>query len=176
LPLPREKLYRVPMTLDASQSLSPLARRLTLLGIAPQGLAFITALSGEEWRWIGLATAYAYAAFIFSFLGGMWWGLAFSNAHAPSKTQTPSERHTPGWIFVVAVCPSLIALATYLPWVIGWAWPGPSLLILGLGLIASPVVDRAIAQHIALPQGWMKTRWEASLALGGMTMVLAALA
>ena len=108
-------------------------------------------------RWGALAIGYAYAALIFSFLGGVWWGLALRQDKAPL------------WIYVVAVLPSLIGVATYLPWIWGYRWPGPSLIILGLLVAASPLVDLKIGGS---PAGWMQLRWILSLGLGSLTVVL----
>ena len=59
----------------------PLSRRARLLGYAgqlPQVFALIL-LADPETRWIALAGGCGYAALIFSFLGGIWWGIAVSN-------------------------------------------------------------------------------------------------
>ena len=118
------------------------------------------ALGGPETRYIGLAVGYLYAALIFSFLGGSWWGIAVATRGAPD------------WIYGAAVMPSLIALATGIPWANGGTWPGPSLIILGLCLLASPLVDRRIATISAFPHGWFTLRIGLSLVLGTLTIVL----
>lgn len=126
-------------------------------GLLPQVLALYLFWSGGEWGWIALAGGFAYAALIFSFLGGVWWGQALSNPTAPK------------WTFVVAVLPSLIGLGLFLPWTLGWAWPEPSLLWLGLFLMASPLVDRALG----LGEGeWIRLRWHLSIGLGLLTLAL----
>ncbi len=53
------------------------ARILGFAGLAP-ALACLAGvfIGGGEWRYISLAAGFGYAAVIFSFLGGMWWGLA----------------------------------------------------------------------------------------------------
>jgi hypothetical protein len=141
--------------------LSPAARWLGLAGIAPQALAMLAVLSGDESRWVALAAAYGYAAFIFSFLGGLWWGIGISQAKPPP------------WIFGVAVAPSLIAFATYLPWIWGLDWPQPALMVLGLCLVTSPLVDHALIKAgMRFPSGWMAQRWVMSLGLGGLTGVM----
>ena len=141
--------------------LSPTALQLGYAGLLPQAFAVFLLLDGSEMRWIASAGGFGYAAIIFSFLGGLWWAMAMLNPAAPR------------WIFAVAVAPSLIALLTFLPWTWGWDWPGPSLLVLAAGLMASPLIDAQIVRHIALPDGWMRLRWHLSLGLGGMTGVLA---
>ena len=143
-------------------ALPKLAFRLGLAGLLPQAIALFLVMTDSEQRWSALAAGYGYAALIFSFLGGIWWGQALSIKNAP------------GWIYAAAVMPSLIALGTYLPWIYGREWPGPSLVVLGLCLIASPFVDRAIGRVMTLPGGWMKLRWILSGGLGGLTLLLAA--
>lgn len=136
-------------------------RRAQLLGYAgllPQAVALALVLSGGEWSWIALASSFAYAALIFSFLGGVWWGQALTATNPPV------------WSFAVAVLPSLIGLALFLPWTLGWPWPGPSLFWLGLLICASPLVDRSLALGDAL---WMRLRWHLSLGLGSLTLAIA---
>jgi Protein of unknown function (DUF3429) len=136
-------------------------------GLLPQIIAVMLVLSDSEYRWTGLAAAYGYAAFIFSFLGGIWWGFGVI---------ARKEGTAAGPIFILAVAPSLIAFASYLPWIWGWDWPGPSLAWIGLFLMASPLVDRWLKTRCHLPDGWMRMRWHLSLGLGGLTFLLAALA
>ncbi len=132
-------------------------------GILPQLIAAVLVFSGSEYRWTGLAAAYGYAAFIFSFLGGMWWGFGVG-----TRKQTASA----GPIFFAAVAPSLIAFFSYMPWIWGLDWPGPSMLLLGLCLMLSPLVDRWLQSQCHLPAGWMQMRWVLSLGLGGLTFAL----
>jgi hypothetical protein len=87
-----------------------------------------------EWREAALAIAFAYAALILSFLGGMWWGIA---AAAPAA----QRRKALGWLWIAAVLPSLVALACFLPWALDWAWPEPSLVMLGGALLVTLGVD-----------------------------------
>jgi cbb3-type cytochrome oxidase subunit 3 len=124
-------------------------------------------VSGSEYRWTGLALAYGYAAFIFSFIGGMWWALGAT---------TRRDDASANGIFALAVAPSLLALATYAPWILGWEWPGPSMAWLGFFLLLSPLADRWLSARCALPAGWMKLRWHLSIGLGGLTLLLAGLA
>lgn len=139
-------------------------RLLGLAGLLPPLLLTLVALFGPvEWQWSALAVAYAYAALIFSFLGGIWWGLAAAHKNAP------------GWIYVAAILPSLIALATYLPWILGLSWPGPSMLLLGLCLMGSPLVDRQLV-IAGIESAWMlRLRWILSLSLGVLTLTMAAI-
>ena len=142
-------------------SLPAAAKWLGYAGLLPQILAVAMILYDPTLEWIALAGGYGYAAFIFSFLGGVWWGLALNAANPPS------------WLYPVAVAPSLIALASYLPWIWGLEWPEPSLWILAIGLLLSPLVDRALARHFPLPDGWLRLRIHLSVGLGVLTLVLA---
>lgn len=137
------------------------AKWLGYAGLLPQAIAVAMLLNDSTLKWIAIAGGYGYAAFIFSFLGGVWWGLALNAANPPR------------WLYPVAVLPSLIALATYLPWIWGWNWPEPSLWILGTSLLLSPLVDHALAKHIALPDGWLRLRVHLSAGLGILTALLA---
>lgn len=139
------------------------ARALGYAGQLPQLLAVIL-LADPETRWIAMAGGFGYAALIFSFLGGVWWGVGISNPQAPR------------WIYVAAVLPSLIALAAYVPWIFGWDWPGPSLVVIGLCLMLSPSVDREMALKLPLPAGWVALRSRLSIGLGALTLMLGAAA
>ena len=149
------------IALKMTEILPRVALRFGFAGLLPQAIALFLVMTDSEQRWSALAVGYAYAALIFSFLGGVWWGQALSMKSAPS------------WIYAAAVAPSLIALATYVPWVIGAEWPGPSLVVLGICLILSPLVDRAIGQSVALPEGWMRLRLMLSTGLSALTLLLA---
>ena len=158
------------MTDSATFTLRPIPKAAFIAGYAgllPQLIAAMMALSGSEYQWTGLALAYGYAAFIFSFIGGMWWGLGAT---------TRNDDASANGIFALAVAPSLLAFATYLPWIWGLTWPGPSMAWLGFFLLLSPLGDRWLSSRCALPAGWMKLRWHLSIGLGGLTLLLAGLA
>jgi hypothetical protein len=148
----------------ATGGIPPIARLLGLSGLLPQLAAVVLLLTGDpQSRFSALAIAYAYAAIILSFLGGLWWGLA-------ARTDSP-----PRWLWFASVAPSLIALVTAWPWMVGLRWPGPSLVVLGLSLIAALVVDRALVRAGIAPPGWMALRVPLSLGLGILTMLAAIL-
>ncbi|MCM0000835.1 MAG: DUF3429 domain-containing protein, partial [Erythrobacter sp.] len=107
------------------------------------------------------AGGYAYAAAIFSFLGGVWWGQALASGRATTGA------------YVLAVMPSLIAVALFLPWTFGWEWPGPALLYLGALILASPLVDRALGY--AAPD-FLRLRWHLSIGLGVLSIALGLIA
>jgi len=143
--------------MDGQSSLSPAARALGYAGLVPQVLCLGLVLMGHEWRYSALAGGFAYAAAIFSFLGGVWWGQAVLSGRATTGA------------YLIAVMPSLIAVALFLPWTIGWEWPGPALFYLGALITLSPFVDRALG--FAAPD-FLKLRWHLSVGLGALTIVL----
>jgi hypothetical protein len=139
-------------------------RRLGLAGLMPQFVFMLAVWSGPgEWHWTALAAGWAYAALIFSFLGGMWWGIA--------ALRLADGAAVPGWLWLAAVLPSLLALVSFMPWVFGREWPGPSLAWLGLGLLVSPLVDRQIARLVA--PWWLRLRLMLSVGLAIPTLLLA---
>lgn len=139
------------------------ARLLGFAGLLPQFACVLAAWFGPpEWRWSALAIGWAYAAFVFSFLGGLWWGLA---------SGSPDEgRRAPTWLWIAGVMPSLIALATYIPWVFGASWPGPSLYLLGGAIMLSILVDARLVT--IRPVWWIALRLPLSLSLGVATILL----
>jgi hypothetical protein len=143
--------------MDGQNTLSPAARLLGYAGLLPQILCLAQILTGHEWRYSALAGGFAYAAAIFSFLGGVWWGQAVQSGRATTGA------------YLIAVVPSLLAVALFLPWTFGWEWPGPALLYLGALIALSPLIDRALG---FAAKDFMRLRWHLSLGLGGLTMVL----
>lgn len=143
--------------MDGQTTLSPAARVLGYAGLTPQIIGLAMVLSGHEWRYSALAGGFAYAAAIFSFLGGVWWGQAVQSGRASTGA------------YALAVLPSLLAVALFLPWTFGWSWPGPALLYLGALILASPLVDRALG---FAARDFLQLRWHLSLGLGGLTIAL----
>jgi Protein of unknown function (DUF3429) len=144
-------------THPAAASLSTAARALGYAGLLPQAFCVALVLSGHEWRYSALAGGFAYAAAIFSFLGGVWWGQALASGRATTGA------------YVLAVMPSLLAVALFLPWTFGWEWPGPALFYLGALIALSPMVDRALGY--AAPD-FLRLRWHLSLGLGALSIAL----
>lgn len=138
---------------------------LGLSGLAPQALCLgLVALSvdgGGPGVSVGLAAGCFYAALILSFLGGMWWMAGLLN---------DETRAGP---YVLAVLPSLAGWGALLPSVLGLNWPIPSLAMLGLLLLASPLVDAVIARRTAFPPGWLALRVVMATGLGALTLALA---
>lgn len=145
--------------------LPPFARLLGFAGLLPQAAALAMLLFADPGvKFAALSIAYAYAALILSFLGGLWWGLAAAHPRPPQ------------WLWLAAVAPSLFALASAIPWAIGGEWPGPSLLLLGCGLILSLLVDLRLSAIGIAPPGWMALRMPLSMGLGAMTVFVAEMA
>jgi Protein of unknown function (DUF3429) len=144
---------------------APLPRALLAFGLAgllPQAICLALVAHGGPERWVALAASCFYAAIILSFLGGLWW---MAGLLAGLRA---------GWVYGVAVVPSLIGFAALLPWCFGWNWPSPSLAVLGLTLLASPLVDCALARHMALPADWLRLRVIMASGLGLLTLLIAA--
>ncbi len=141
----------------STPSLSGAARALGYAGLLPQIICLGLVLMGHEWRYSALAGGFAYAAAIFSFLGGVWWGQAVQSGRATTGA------------YVIAVMPSLIAVALFMPWSFGWEWPGPALMYLGTLIALSPLVDRALG--FAAPD-FLRLRWQLSAGLGALTIAL----
>ena len=147
------------------QSVPALPRWLGLAGLLPQFTCVAVLYAGPaEWREAASAIAFAYAALILSFLGGMWWGIA---AAAPAA----QRRKALGWLWIAAVLPSLVALACFLPWALGWAWPEPSLVMLGGALLVSLGVDAKLGA--LAPRWWLALRVPLSTGLGLATIAAA---
>lgn len=144
-------------TSSSPPSLSGAARALGYAGLLPQIICIALILMGHEWRYTALAGGFAYAAAIFSFLGGVWWGQALASGRATTGA------------YVLAVMPSLLAVALFLPWTFGWEWPGPALLYLGALIAGSPLIDRALG--FAAPD-FLRLRWHLSIGLGGLSIAL----
>ena len=149
------------MEIDVQTNLSPSARLLGLAGLLPQ-LLCLAAVFDENTRYIALSAGFLYAAVIFSFVGGFWWGLAVASPGAPP------------WVYSVAVLPSLLALASGIPWMIGSTWPGPSLALLGIALIAALWVDVRLNRLHIMPDWMLRLRIILSTGLGVTTLALAA--
>mgnify|MGYP003628036042 len=138
------------------------ARVLGLAGLLPQ-LVCLVAVFDDNTRFIALSGAFLYAALILSFLGGLWWGLAVAAPNAPR------------WIYGAAVVPSLLAMVSGIPWMIGSTWPGPSLAFLGIAIIVALSVDVRLARLDLMPDWMLRLRIMLSAGLGLSTLALAAL-
>ena len=150
----------------ASPNIPPLPLVVGLAGLLPAAASLAAVVSGDpQLTFTAQALAFAYAALIASFLGGTWWGLAAAGQQRP-----------PAWLWFAAVAPCLIALALCIPWAIGTRWPGPSLVYLGLLIVATLAVDRRLVRLGIAPPWWMLLRVPLSLGLGAMTLIIGVLA
>ena len=140
-------------------------RVLGLAGVLPQLALLVIALAGPT-HYAGTAREIAalYAAIIFTFLGGTWWGIA---ATAPAA----ERRGSLGWLWIAAVAPSLIALVALALRLLGVIPIEPILVALGAGLLIALGVDARLAP--LAPRWWMKLRVPLSLLLGSATLALA---
>lgn len=146
---------------DRWHSVPAVPRLLGLAGLLPQ-LAAVLALFvlPRDAGYFAQALAFAYAALILSFLGGLWWGLA------------AGARAAPAWVYGAAVVPSLYALACAVPWALTMlSWPGPSLIALALGLFASLWVDVRFEALALNPRWWLALRVPLSLGFGTLTLL-----
>ncbi len=137
--------------------LTPAARWLGYAGLLPQIISLALAWSGHEYGYSAIAGGFAYAAAIFSFLGGVWWGQAIQAGKGGVGA------------YVLAVMPSLLAVALFLPWTFGWDWPGPALFYLGALILLSPLVDRALGYAA---KDFFSLRVQLSVGLGLLTIAL----
>ena len=140
--------------------LPPLARVLGFAGLLPQAAAVVVLLAGDaDQQTAALGLAYAYAALIFSFLGGVWWGLAAATG-----------LKAPKWVWIASVAPSLVALATS---IFRMAGPDPAvaLVVLGVLIAASILVDLKLKAAGLTPEGWLALRAPLSIGLGVLTLV-----
>ncbi|WP_252257631.1 MAG: DUF3429 domain-containing protein [Erythrobacter sp.] len=147
--------------MDGQNSLTPASRWLGYAGLLPQIICVALAAMGHDYAYTALAGGFAYAAAIFSFLGGVWWGQAIATGRGGAGA------------YLIAVMPSLLAVALFLPWTFGWEWPGPALMYLGALIIASPLVDRALGYAA---KDFFSLRVQLSTGLGLLTIALGVIA
>lgn len=148
--------------MDGHTTLTPASRWLGYAGLLPQVICVALAGIGHEYAYTALAGGFAYAAAIFSFLGGVWWGQAIATGQRNNESVGAGA-------YVIAVSPSLLAVALFLPWSLGWDWPGPALLYLGALILASPLVDRALG---FAAKDFFRLRVQLSVGLGLLTIAL----
>lgn len=149
--------------LSHGKTLPASALWLGLAGLLPQILCLVL-LFDDQHRFSALAAGWLYAALIFSFLGGMWWGLGIAGERRPD------------WLFPVSVLPTLVAFFSGIPWMIGTTWPGPSMLLLAAGLFLALFVDHALFHRGLMPHPMFRLRIFLSAGLGSLTLALGNLA
>ncbi len=144
--------------MDPHTSLTPTARLLGYAGLLPQIICIALVMTGSRYQYSALFMGFVYPAMIFSFLGGVWWGQAIARLGSASAGA-----------YLVAVMPSLIGAALFIPYLEGWEWPGPAMLYLGAFIALSPMVDRSLGYSA---RDFMQLRWHLSLGLGALTVAL----
>lgn len=140
-------------------------RLLGLAGLLPQFAAVLAAFAGpDEWHQPARVMGALYAALIFTFLGGTWWGIA---GGAPAA----ERRGGLVWAWVAAVMPSLVAFGLIGAWIFDLLPLEPVLVMLGGGLLMALGVDARFGS--LSPRWWMQLRAPLSVALGTATIALA---
>lgn len=143
-----------------NQPLPPAARLLGFAGLLPPfalvGLQFVRPDPG--WSLL----AFAYAALILSFLGGIWWGVA------------AGRRASGAELFVIAVTPTLVAMALLIDALTRMSirWP---LVLLGSAIMLTLFVDRHLTRRGDVPPDWMRLRVPLSIGLGALTILTGAM-
>ncbi|MEK0417966.1 MAG: hypothetical protein RI949_1972 [Pseudomonadota bacterium] len=120
------------------------AQRLGYAGLIPfvLGAALVWVVSDEAYPYVTLALS-AYGAVIVSFLGGIYWGVAFQQAQ-------PQPR-----LWVWGVVPSLLA------WVGVMMPPESGMVVLGAVLLLCYAVDRRLYPPLGLSR-WLVLRFRLS--------------
>lgn len=139
-------------------TVSPAARLLGLSGLLPPLALVGLELAARDSGWGMLS--FAYAALIFSFLGGIWWGFAMRRAAGQ------------GPLLIAAVLPALLAFALLGVGLVlvDLHWP---LMLLGIAILATLAVDRHLVRTGEAPEGWMALRVPLSVGLGVLTIAAA---
>lgn len=102
-----------------------------------------------------VAVAIGYAALIFSFLGGVWWGLLAGSGRGVDLGSA-----------ALSVVPTLVALVLVFATTRA---PVAAPLTLAGFIALSPVVDRELGRHGLVPRWWLPLRLVLSLGLAGLT-------
>jgi hypothetical protein len=133
---------------------------LPMLGVLTVQAGMVSGVARADALLIGLG----YAALILSFLGGLWWGLG-----------SAAGERAPGWLWVAAVSPSLIAFFAMALMVLDLMRAQAALGVIGAALILALPVDKALVRAGLTPAWWMQLRTPLSLGLGGMALMAAGL-
>lgn len=138
------------------------ARTLGYAGLLPLAACAAGIVLLPMHRAMLLEAGFGYAALIYSFLGGLWWG------------QSVALGHSSAWRFAVAVFPSLIAWGLMLLLRLGWTMQA-ALFALALAILLSPAVDLVLSRRQPTAPGWISLRLRLSAGLSLLTLGLAAL-
>lgn len=127
-------------------------------GLFPQIAAVATCFFAADSD-VGPMFAFAYAALILSFLGGIRWGFAMR-----------SGQHQ-GRIATLAVLPSLFGALLILLSIARILPLGLALVLMGSAVIMTLLIDRRLVDGDIAPAGWMALRVPLSIGLGGLTIL-----
>jgi hypothetical protein len=144
------------------RSISTTARMLGFAGLLPQLIALLMIATGVDPA-LGALLAFGYALLIVSFLGGVWWGLSMQHGHGQPRTAA------------IAVMPTLIGFALMIARILGLRGD-VALVMLGVVVMLTLVVDRILVAEAQAPPGWMGLRIPLSLGLGAMTVLAGVIA
>lgn len=135
---------------------------LGFAGLLPQAAAVALIIADRHGGYdLPYGFLYAYPSLILSFLGGIWWGYAMRRDHGQAV------------LAGLAVLPSLAPLAILPTAMVSWTWP---LILLGIALLLTLVVDAHLARTGEAPVNWMQLRLPLSVGLAGLTIVAGVLA
>jgi hypothetical protein len=137
-----------PVSARGSVGESPLI--LGYAGLFPQIAAVATCFFAAESD-VGPMFAFAYAALILSFLGGIWCDQ--------------------GRIATLAVLPSLFGALLILLSIAHVLPLGLALVLMGSAVITTLLIDRRLVESAHAPTGWMTLRVPLSIGLGGLTIL-----
>lgn len=143
-------------------SLPPAARLLGYAGLLPPIGCVAGVAAFPDQRALLLDAGFGYAALIYSFLGGLWWGQGVAQGRATAG------------LFAVAVVPSLLAWGLMLLQRHGLSVL-TTLVALGMAILVSPLVDLRLARAGGSTRGWIALRLQLSTGLGLLTLALALL-
>ena len=145
-----------PASARGSVGESPLI--LGYAGLFPQIAAVATCVFAADSD-VGPMFAFAYAALILSFLGGIWWGFAMRSGRDQGRIAT------------MAVLPSLFGALLILLSIAHILPLGLALVLMGSAVIMTLLIDRRLVDAGCAPVGWMALRVPLSIGLGGLTIL-----
>lgn len=127
-------------------------------GLFPQVAALATCFFGRDTD-VGPMFAFAYAALILSFLGGIWWGFAMNSGRDQGRIAT------------LAVIPSLFGALLILLSISHILSLGCALVLMGSAVMMTLLIDRRLVANDIAPRGWMALRIPLSIGLGSLTIL-----
>lgn len=138
-----------------------IAQILGYAGLLPMlGCLLLVAMGPPALKAMALTGALLYAALIFSFIGGAWWGLAARDDIHPNFPT----------VLLVSVVPSLVA------WVCAFVGGSVALLVLAALFAAALLFDRRLADGGFAPEWWLALRQPLALGMAAGNAAIALLA